>query len=620
MPTEKNTAGSAPELPHEIAKEYGLHRDGVHPTSPDKNKEKKTDASTAQAERDTHEVSVADDPKTDAAVDDILAKESDELLAVQDGKVPHYTPPRTKRGFWRSIGHFFASWWRNKWARWITIVIILAAVVATAAIPKARYAVLNTIGVRSSASVVVLDNTTKLPLKNVTVTLGGEKTLTNKEGRATFKGLELGNYTLTIKRIAFAPYSQQVTIGWGSNPLGSFKIKATGIQYEILVTDYVSGKPVVGAEALSDATNALSDKDGKIVLTVEDTDVTTLDVAISAGGYRALALKLDAHVETATKVTLVPSAKEVYVSNQSGKYDVYTADIDGQNKKLVLAGTGNEGPNISLVVSPDGKRAALVSTRDNLRDADGYVLQALTIIDLTQGTAVTVDHAEQLQLIDWVGGRLVYRMTLAGTSAANAQRSRLISYNYDSNARVQLATANQFNAVFSVRGHIYYAASSTDPDATLGLFKVKTDGTSRKKLTGDEIWTALRSGYNSVNIQTPEGWYVLDLGKDQLTKSSQPGKLVNAPFVDNPKGDLSVWTDVRDGKTMLLLHDVSKSSDKTFVAQDGVTLPMRWVSNELVIYRVANNTETADYIVSTKGGSPRKLTDVTATYGYAQIY
>jgi hypothetical protein len=632
MPTEKDlrsfdsetsqNAGSAPELPHEVAKEYGIHKDGVHPTEPSLKTEDEQNETNDETigSPGSDERSIDDDPKTDAAVDDILTKESDQLLAVQDGNVPHAELPHKQRGFWGKIGHFFAAWWQNKWARWITIIILLAAIVTVSAIPKARYKVLNTVGVRSSASVVVLDNTTQLPLKNVTVTIGDEKSLTNRDGKATFKDLKLGDYQLAIKRIAFASYKQKVTIGWGSNPLGAFKIKATGIQYVLLVTDFISGKPVEGAEVISDEANALSDKNGKIILTVEDTATTKLSVSLNAKGYKSQQLMLDAAIEAPTKVVLVPAAKQVFVSNQSGKYDVYASDLDGQNRKLLLAGTGNEGANISLVVSPDGTRAAMVATRDNLRDGDGYLMQALTIIDLARGTSVTVDHAEQLQLIDWIGNRLIYRMTLAGASASNSQRSRIISYNYDTNARVQLANANQFNAVFSTRGFIYYTASSTDPDATMGLFKVKSDGTSRKRLSDDETWTALRTGYNVVSVQTPDGWRSFDIEHETFTKTGQPPTVANVPFVDNTDATASLWTEQRDGQGTLLLHNNSKNTDKVLVRQDGIAQPIRWVSDDLIIYRVSNTSETADYAVSTKGGQPHKLTDVTATFGFAQIY
>ena len=620
-----NAVGSAPELPHHVAKQYDLHKDGVHPTEPTPGTTASKDDApeTGLTEEEQSSSVVVDDSKTEAAVDDILTKESDQLLAVQDNMaVPVYNGPKPKhrRGFWGSIGNFFAAWWRNKWARWITIIIIAATVVALGMWQKTRYAVLNTVGVRSSASVVVLDNTTQLPLKNVSVTLGKEKSLTNKEGKASFKNLKLGHYPLAIKRIAFAPVKQDITIGWGSNPLGSFKIKATGTQYVITVTDYVSGKPIAGAEANSDEANALSDKDGKITLTVEDTDVTKLDVTVGGKGYRTQALELDAESTATTTVVLVPSVKAVYISKQSGKYDLYSSDLDGQDKKLILPGTGLESSNIGVVVSPDGKRAALLSSRDNMRDDDGYLLQALTIIDLTDNTHVTVDHAEQLQFVDWIGNRLIYRTTLAGASASNPQRNRLISYNYESNARLQLATANQFNAIVSTHGFVYYTVSSTDPGAALGLFKVKVDGSGRKRLSEKEIWTAVRSGYDALALQTPDGWQQFTFSSEKFDQASQPSSLSTRSYIEESDSNRSIWTDNRDGKGVLLLHDNSKNTDKSLQTQEGLTSPVRWASDKVIIYRVASGSETADYAISPNGGTSRKIADVTATYGYAQIY
>lgn len=601
----KRTVASAPELPHEVAKQYGLHHeDDGTPAG---------ETVAAKVVADTDADKVIEDPKTDAAVDDILTKDGDDLLAVQDAQ-PR-TPPPPPPSFWKKTGHFFAAWWRNKWARYITIAVLVAVIGAVSVIPKARYAVLNTVGVRSSASVLVLDNTTQLPLKNVTVELGSHEVRTDVKGVATFKDLKLGNYALTIKRIAFAPQTRVVTVGWGSNPLGTFKLRATGIQYVLSVNDYLSGKAISGAEVVSEDANALSDKNGKVILTVEDTDVTTLDVEVGAAGYRKEALTLDAAQATLAKIALVPAEKAVYVSKQSGKYDVYSSDLDGKNKKLLLAGTGSETDNLSLAVSPNNDLAALVSTRDNMRDDDGYQLQALTMIDIKTGTAVTVDHAQQLQLIDWVGDRLIYRMTLAGASAANPQRSRLISFNYNANARTQLATANQFNMALSIKGYVYYAPSSSDPDAALGLYKVKTDGSGRKRLSDTEVWTGLRSTYGTLGLQTPDGWYSYALNTDQLSKVSASASDTSYAFVDDSKSKRSVWTDTRDGKGVLLLYTVDKDSNTTLATQDGLTTPVSWISDKAVVYRVITNGETADYVISPDGGQAHKLADVTAARG-----
>jgi hypothetical protein len=620
--TKSHDVGSAPELPHHVAKQYNLHKEGIHPTTPTSEEIAAEDggdtAELSEAERQNSVV--VDDSKTDAAVDDILTKESDQILAVQDGIALPRTEYKKHRGFWGKVGHFFAAWWRNKWTRWITIIIVLLAIAGTFAWPKSRYAVLNTAGVRSSASVVVLDNTTQLPLKNVAVSLGSSKVVTNKDGRATIKDLKLGGYTLTIKRIAFAQVRQHVTIGWGSNPLGSFKIKATGIQYTLLVTDYISGKPVEGAEATSDEASAFSDKNGKIILTVDDTNITTLPVELGGDGYRPQKIVLDAASTVTPAIVLVPNSKEVYVSKQSGKFDVYSSDVDGQNKKVILEATGRENANISLVVSPDNKRAALISTRDDAKDGDGYLLQALTILNLTDGSHVTVDHAEQIQLVDWIGNRLIYRTTVAGASASNQQRNKLVSYNYDTNSKLQLATANQFNAVISTRNYVYYTVSSADPQAAMGLFKVKIDGSGRKRLSQDEIWTALRSDYNTFSLQTPDGWQSFNVSSEQFAKVNQPASLASRDYIDSLDGARSLWTDNRNGKGVVLMRDIAKGSDKVLQTQEGITSPTRWASDKVIIYRVVSGSETADYAISLSGGASRKLTDITATYGYARVY
>lgn len=604
----KDQLSTAPELPHEVAKEYGLHRErlGTHTTK---------DSNPIEL---PEEKTILDDAEIERAVDEIVAKESDDLLAVQDGAQLESVP--TKRGFWRRIGHFFVRWWRNVWARWITILVLSAGVTAAAIIPSWRYVVLNTAGVRSTASVVVLDNTTQLPLKNVDVTLGSKTAQTDINGAAKFNDVKLGKYKLSVKRIAFASYDRDVTIGWGSNPLGTYKLQAVGTQYTIMVTDWLSGRPIEKAEAESEQANALSDSSGKIVLTVDDVEVTNLNVTVRGGGYRTETLALDATATSPASISLVSDRKAVFISKQSGKYDVYSMDLDGRDKKVLLAGTGSENSSIALVVSPDNTQAALVSTRDGKRDADGFLLSALTFINIQTGASSSVDHAQQIQLVDWIGNKLIYRSTIAAASAAHSQRNRLISYNYETNARLQLATANQFNSVLSAQGRIYYAVSSTDPQASLGLFRIKPDGAERERLFDQEVWTSLRASYNNIALQAPDGWYSLTLNNKQITKSSSPPSSISYQFADNSKRDATLWVDNRDGKGTLLLQATADGQNRTLAAQEGLAQPVRWISDSIAAYRVVNRAESADYIVSVDGGNARKLADVSPSYGYSLAY
>jgi hypothetical protein len=600
---------SAPELPHAVAKQYGLHNEPHNRVAGGATGTGKTgnDALDQPAP-------VISNAKTDEAVDDILKKDGDDLLATQEEHMAVPVPP--KKGFWHKIGHFFAAWWRKKWARWITIIILVIGIAAAFIVPGSRYALLNTFGVRSSASVVVLDDTTQLPLKNVTVSLGDNRARTDSDGKVRFKNLKLGNYHLRVNRLAFAPQTKDVTIGWGSNPLGEFKLDATGIQYTLSVKDYLSGRPIRAAEAENADLVAQSDAKGKIILTVEDTEQTTLEVTLTSPGYRTEQVTINAAKKVTANVALVPAQKAVYVSDVSGTYDVYSSDLDGKNKKRLLKGTGIEKADISLVVSPDGGRAALVSTRDNIRDKDGFLVSTLTIIDVHGGTAAPVDRSQKIQLIDWIDNKLIYRKTLAGASASSPQRNRIVAFNYEANARVQLASANMFTYVASIGGKIFYAPSSTDPQAALGLFRASLDGKNRTRITDKEIWTGVRTAYNTIRLQTPDAWLAYDIPSRELTKTSAPGSINSLTFANDPSGKLSAWVDTGDNKAMLRLYTIAQSANKTLAEQDGLTTPVRWAGQKAIIYRVATDAGIADYVVSPDGGKPRKIANVTPTYGF----
>jgi hypothetical protein len=312
---------------------------------------------------------------------------------------------------------------------------------------------------------------------------------------------------------------------------------------------------------------------------------------------------------------LVPDHKHVYISKQSGTYDLYSMDLDGKNAKLLLRGTGLETSNLSLVPSSDGNRAALVSTRDNVRDSDGFLLTTLTLVDTHTGAVVTVDHGAQIQLLAWNGSRLAYRVAMAGASAANAQRYRLLAYNYDTAAKLQLTTANQFTVSQAARGAIYYAASSSDLKATMGLFRIKPDGSGKQKVFDKELWTALRTGYDTFALQTPDKWYTYTISTGSATESTPPATLANLTYLSNSTDTHSLVLGQQTGHIVLSRYDTATAKQTVLTKQDGIALPLYWAGDNAVVYRVATSAETADYVVSPNGGQAHKLADVWPTYG-----
>lgn len=559
------------------------------------------------------------DVQTSKIVDTIIAEESDALLGLEQ-PVPRprtITPPKARqqrRRFGAVLKDVLRNWWRYPVTRWLSIAGILAALAAAGGIPTSRYAILNGAGVRSSATVQILDQSTQQPLKNVTVKLADQSGQTDERGVVRLSRLRLGPTMLSLEKRAFTPITQSVTIGWGSNPLGDFRLTPSGSQYTFIVKDYVSGNPVATAMATSAYADANADDKGDIRLTLDQSSEEVVDVTISAPGYRDEVMQLDTKAKQEQAVSLVTARKHAFVSNRSGKYDLYKIDIDGKNEKVVLAGTGSERADLVLAQNAGQNVAALVSTRDNVRNADGYLLSTLTIVNLESGAVTKVAQSEQIHVIGWSGDYLAYVQIASGASAGNPDRERLMSYNYSKKDNKQLASANYFNDVLTAAGKLYYAPSGGVGEAASNFIRMNYDGSGKQVLLVGETWNAFRTDYTHIAVSVPGQWYEHIIGSNATTKmEGQPANPASRVYVDAPEGKQSLWVDTRDGKGVLLKYDMSQQKDTEVVARSGLRYPVRWLDAETVVYRIETQQETADYVVSLNGGEPNKIKDVTAT-------
>lgn len=558
-----------------------------------------------------------DDHKTEEAVKDIIAKESDDLLEADDEKIAKAFSAE-KPSKWQR----FKSGWKNYWAnpkkRWLTIGILTAIFIAAWIVPVSRYFMLNTAGARAKLSVRVLDQSTRQPLKNVRVTAGGTTAVSDNEGFARLTSVKLGPTTLQIERVAFAPINQNITVGWGSNPQGEVMLDPTGVQYTFIATDYLSGKPIEKVEASSGEASAYSDKDGTVVLTVDKPSDENLEVTLKGDGLREEKRTIPTEIKDQTSVQMVPGRKHVFVTKRDGTYDVYSVYADGKEEKKILAGTGSERDDIMVLVHPTEEMAAVVSTRDNQRNSDGFLLSTLTLIDLNDASTQKVTQSERVQLVGWSGDRLVFVQVAAGTSAANPKRHRLLSHDYKTNQTDEIAAANYFNDVLMVGNKAYYAPSSTyQPSAANSkLYKVNADGSNRETVFDAETWNIFRINHDKLAISIGQNWYELDLTSPNAQPKKlegQPANITSRVYIDSPDGKNSLWVDERDGKGVLLSYQPSTKNESTLLQEGGLRTPVRWLNNSVVIFRVNTEDETADYALSLNGGEPKKIRDVTNT-------
>lgn len=559
----------------------------------------------------------SDEPDLEDAVDDIVEKEGDTVLAAEDAELNKAFNDTEQKGWKQKLSHLFHQWWDNKRLRYASLAGMASLLVFLVLLPPSRYFMLNTVGVRSKASMVIYDQSTRSPLKNATVTLGSVQARTNSDGKVELSKVRLGKQKLLVQKRAFADVSKSITVGWGSNPLGNFDIKPVGAQYTFYVTDWLSGKPVKGAEANSGEFDASADDEGTIVLTIDANDDEDLPVTIKADDYRTESIKLDLSTKKGVDVAMVAGRKAVFVSKQSGRYDLYKIDVDGKNEELVLAGKGTENENMTIVSHPKDEVTAFVSTRDNVRNKDGYLLSTLNIIDLEDNGAKSVAQSEDIRVIGWSSDRLIFVQIAAGASASNPKRQRLISYNYKTEEKTELHSSNYINDVILAGNTVYYAPGNYyNTTAAKNVYKQNVDGSNKSAILAKEAWNLFRTEYDQITLSVEDEWYGYAIGSDKAIRSSSaPSNVVNRQYISSIDAKQALWSEERDGKGTLLVYDVASEKDAVLKSQAGLQSPLRWLNNHTVIYRTQTPTESADYIMSTNGGAAKKIRDVTKTIG-----
>jgi hypothetical protein len=552
-----------------------------------------------------------DAPSTDDAVEEIELAETSR--AVEDESSSPASAGRLKAKL-RQLGQYMGSFWQNKTKRNITLVILGVVLIALATVPATRYWLLNTAGVRVSTSVTVIDNSSSQPLRNVSVSIGDIETSTNEDGYAKLEGIKLGRHDLQIERRAFAPRTIQITLGWGSNPLGQYWLYPTGAQYAFVVDDYVSSAPIHRAEVISDEASAFTDEEGFALLTTDvDVDVSELEITIVADGYREESLLIDIGDAQQQDVRLVPELKHFFTREADEGYEVVASHIDGQNESIVLPATGAEREDTVLLPHPTKNRVAVVSTRDDERNEDGFLLSTLTIVDLEDDKKLAVTQSERIQLIGWFDDRVAYVQIAAGASGMDPNRHQMMSYNYLLEDEIRLASGNYFNAIARVNDFIYFAPSSIFRTESTDLKRIRADGSSEETVMARESWSLYRSSFDTMTVATSDKWFTYNIfsgDREELEDSPDDfsSKLYTAnPWNDNQHAVVLLGEDMNK----LAVRDADNDEHQILLESSELRYPIRWLNDTTLVYRIDSGDEVADYAISTVGErEPIKIRNV----------
>jgi hypothetical protein len=243
------------------------------------------------------------------------------------------------------------------------------------------------------------------------------------------------------------------------------------------------------------------------------------------------------------------------------------------------------------------------------------------VVDLGSKQITRVDAGLYVNFADWSGSVLVYTSSAYDTES-NTVRASLHSVDTAQKRVYNFETADNIVAMSVAFGRVVYqkyfysGADSTDSPI---LREAAINGDAQKTL-GDKVFSGdsfMQLDFDRIAFRTDQdqAWHEYNLNTDQL-------KTISQPFIDNKSqqflstansdGSKRLVIDRVDGKYTLFIKDVATGTQKVLSAAGGLGGPIRWIG-DVVVFRIVDSTQTADYAVSVNGGEPKKITDVTAT-------
>jgi hypothetical protein len=565
-----------------------------------------------------------DDAQTDKAVDEIAASDGDALIASEDEARQPKPIVEEKSNFKAKLANLV----RNTWF-WIGVVILLLAVFAW---PTSRYKILGLV-IKEPITVKITDSTTHTPVSAAVIEVGGSQAKTDANGKALIKA-PLGKHHLIVTKQYYKPYSQGVSVGFKTHTAQAVNLVATGRQVPITVLNSISGEPLANAEIKVLNTNAKTNSKGQAII-VLPTKHTTEQATISHGGFNTFKtpVTVTASKVSGNSMTLTPSGHVYFLSNRSGTIDVVKSNLDGTERKVILAGTGKEDPNnTSLLASRDWHYVVLEARRDTAKPA-------LYLIDTSNDKITTVDPgSNDLTLVGWYGHNFIYDLVHTSQSYWQSGREAVKSYDADRGQMNQI-DQNQasgdasgyvyqyFNNFYIVNGAVVYTtqwSNYASGDLTGKTASIRVSQPTGQSKKDPQTFAAGDAGYIQASLYEPAEIYFsvfnnADNKNHYYVYSDQNVNTSNTidqndfaktypTYLLSPSGGNTFWTELRDGKNTLFLGDKNAGGKKQIATSSDYS-PYGWYSDD---YLLVSKNSSELYIIPAnelKTKQPLKITD-----------
>ncbi|MDB5175721.1 MAG: hypothetical protein JWM81_579 [Candidatus Saccharibacteria bacterium] len=571
-----------------------------------------------------------DDPKTDAAIDDIAEHDSDDLLAAEDEAITPLVVGKKAK----------AKHPRRRLL--LVLVLLIAALAAVFGIPQSRYKVLG-LALKRTVQVTVLDSTTKLPVTDAKLSIGTSSGTTNSRGTATFKA-PVGPHTLTLSKQYYRAANQQAFVSITKSKNITVSLVATGRQVPIKVINKLTGQPIANAEISVLNTNAKTSKDGTATI-VLPVSLSKRPASLTADGFNTskVTLEVTSSLVPQNTFSITPAGKVYVLSNESGTIDVVKTNLDGTGRQTVLKGTGKEdSASTVLLATRDWRYVVLKAQRDKAQ-------ASMYLIDTTNDHLTEFDSGDaSFTPIGWYGHYFMYDVVRNGVSTSQNGHEVLKSYDAE---RAQLNQLDQSQAEDSGNGSYAYqgfynfyilnnllvynsqwysSGGASLVGKTSSIRGVQPTGQAKKDY---QTLDANGMGYIQAALVSPQEIYYAAYNYNDsktvfLDYQNQAAKIsteiTQASFnktypvyLASPSGKKVFWSEQRDGKPTPILGGANAESPQQQTNLIGYSA-YGWFSDD---YLLVTKGGSELYIVAAAGGkAPIKLTDYyKAAQGYGGL-
>jgi hypothetical protein len=272
------------------------------------------------------------DDETNQTPDKELAVVPESNDEVNPPAVPPEPASKTPRpSFW----HAHISTPKRRAATIAGAVVVVGLIIG---LTPLRYPVLGW-GIKANLDVRVSDGATKQLLPGARVTIGSSQAVTDKAGVAHFVHINAGPATIKVTKAAYDSWTSKTTIGFGDNAGIDARLTATGIRVNLKLINYVTDQPVKGARVQVGDADVVSADDGSVAASVSPDQASGQQATakVTADGYNDLSVTVALKDTAAISAKLVPAGSVYFLSNRSGRVDLYSAALDGSGSHVVLA-------------------------------------------------------------------------------------------------------------------------------------------------------------------------------------------------------------------------------------------------------------------------------------------